>query len=459
MIKMDSSNHKKATVTMEFDRTLVHLMTGEIQVINELFFQHNIHAGVIPSDAHITPAFLAYRITLGNGVRVGRVTRLRNELIDALSRYRKQNIRVRLTEAPLLLEVPHPDPKPIRFLDADYLLPPHCLLVGESYRDQRAERVVIDLQQTPHVLVAAATGEGKSVAMTVSLLSLCEQNGPESLVVHLIDLKNDDLVALKELPQVDTCAGSEEEALVTLARLDELKQARIAGADKSVRHVVFIDELAELVKNPTAMKLLESLLAMGRSLQINLVAATQHPLSSVIGSLLKANFTARLVGRVLSNDASKVAAGIPQLGAEFLPGKGSFLLVEGGRILRLQAYYIEPDEVTAVVSALRQRYGLADEERAAGALLNAQLDQYQRLKRMGAQASESYTADVLDYAARPAVVEVFDRYYDRERGEMRYGWQAALVRTLFGYEANRGGWNRKKAFDVVGYLKNNPPTT
>ena len=62
-----------------------------------------------------------------------------------------------------------------------------------------------------------------------------------------------------------------------------------------------------------------------------------------------ANFMARLVGRVLSNDAAKVAAGIPKLGAEFLPGKGSFLLVEGGRILRLQGYYIAPDEASAVV--------------------------------------------------------------------------------------------------------------
>ena len=163
------------------------------------------------------------------------------------------------------------------------------------------------------------------------------------------------------------------------------------------------------------------------------------------------------MGRVLSNDASKVAAGIPQLGAEFLPGKGSFLLVEGGRILRLQAYYIEPDEVTAVVGALRQRYGMVDGDKTAGAMLSAQLDQYQRLKRLGAQATENFTADVLEYAARPEVIEIFDRYYDRERGEMRYGWQAAMVRTMFGYEANRGGWNRKKAFDVVSYLRSNPP--
>lgn len=413
---------------------------------------------MLPADAQITPTFLTYRITLGQGVRVGRVTHLRNELTDALSRYRKHNIRVRMTDAPLLLEVPHPDPKPIRYLDAEYLLRPHCLLAGESYTDQSIQQVVLDFQQTPHVLIAAATGEGKSLCMTVGLLSLCEHNGPESLVVHLIDLKNDDLVALQGLPQVDTCAGTEEAALATLAKLDELKQARIAGADKTVRHVVFIDELAEVVRNPTAMKLLESLLAMGRSLNINVVAATQHPLASVIGSLLKANFTARLVGRVLSNDAAKVAAGIPKLGAEFLPGKGSFLLVEGGRILRLQGYYLTSEEVTAVVGALCQRYGRDGAEKMAGAMLNGQLDQYQRLKRLGTQAQATYAPDVLEYAKRQEVIEVFARYYDRENGELRYGWQAAMVRKLFGHHANRGGWNRQKALDVVAYLRSNPPS-
>lgn len=444
---------------MEYDRALVGLMTGEINVINEVLFQHGVHAGVLPADAHITPTFLTYRLTLGRGVRVGRVTHLRNELTDALSRYRKHTLSLRLTEAPLLLEVPHPDPKPIRYLDADYLLRPHCLLAGESYTDQSTQQVVIDLQQTPHVLIAAATGEGKSLCMTVGLLSLCEHNGPESLVVHLIDLKNDDLVALQGLPQVDTCAGTEEAALATLAKLDELKQARIAGADKRVRHVVFIDELAEVVRNATAMKLLESLLAMGRSLNINVVAATQHPLASVIGSLLKANFTARLVGRVLSNDAAKVAAGIPKLGAEYLPGKGSFLLVEGGRILRLQGYYLTDEEVAAVVAALRTRYGVEGTDKVVGGMINGQLDQYQRLRRLGMQAEKAYAPDVLAYAKRGEVIDSFERYYDCDRGELRYGWQAAMVRTLFGQHANRGGWNRQKALDVVAYLRSNPPVS
>jgi len=63
---------------------------------------------------------------------------------------------------------------------------------------------------------------------------------------------------------------------------------------------------------------------------------------------------------------------------------------------------------------------------------------------------------VVAYAARPEVLEVFERYYDRSSGELRYGWQASLVRTLFGSQANRGGWNRQKALAVATYLRTQP---
>ena len=86
------------------------------------------------------------------------------------------------------------------------------------------------------------------------------------------------------------------------------------------------------------------------------------------------------------------------------------------------------------------------------------IPQYQRLKRMGEQTSDGYTPDVVAYAARPKVLEVFARYYDRESGELRYGWQASLVRTLFGPQANRGGWNRQKALAVAAYLRNQLPS-
>lgn len=59
---------------------------------------------------------------------------------------------------------------------------------------------------------------------------------------------------------------------------------------------------------------------------------------------------------------------------------------------------------------------------------------------------------------REEVSDLFNRDDDRESGELRYGWQAAIVHTLFGQNANRGGWNRQKALDVVAYLRNNPLT-
>ena len=443
---------------MKFDRALVRVMTGEINTINELLADHRVNAGVVPADAHITPAWLQYRITLGKGVRVSRVVKLRHELSEVVSRYRKRTTQVRLMEVPLLLEVPHPDPKPLQFAEAEYRLPPHAMLVGESYEDQATQHQVIDFTQTPHVLIAATTGEGKSVLMTGGILSLAEHNAPETLVLHLIDLKNDDLMTLQELPQVDRCAGDEATALEILQKLNQLKVARIKGADKSVRHVVCIDELAELARNQKATQLLESLLAMGRSLNINIVGATQHPLSSVIGSLIKANFTARLVGRVLNNDASKVASGLPKLGAELLPGKGSFILVDGSRIVRVQAYLVSQADAQEVVLGVRNRYLGEGEGTAAGAMLSRQLAESARLEKLGQQAGGAYAADVLEYASRPEVVDVFARYYDTDTGEMRYGWQAQLVKTIFGANANRGGWNRAKVLAVVAYLRNYPPS-
>ena len=91
-------------------------------------------------------------------------------------------------------------------------------------------------------------------------------------------------------------------------------------------------------------------------------------------------------------------------------------------------------------------------------MLNQHPDQYQRLRRLGEQTPDGYAPDVVADAARPEVMEVFERYYDRASGELRYGWQASLVGTIFGPQANRGGWNREKALAVMAYLRNHPPS-
>jgi DNA segregation ATPase FtsK/SpoIIIE-like protein len=111
--------------------------------------------------------------------------------------------------------------------------------------------------------------------------------------------------------------------------------------------VLVIDELAELSR----LKLnryLASILAIGRSKAINVIAATQHPLANVVGgSTAKANFTERLVGRMLCADDAKVAAGMSGSGAEYLPGRGSFLRINGAEARRFQAYWADDFDARA----------------------------------------------------------------------------------------------------------------
>jgi hypothetical protein len=80
------------------------------------------------------------------------------------------------------------------------------------------------------------------------------------------------------------------------------------------------------------------------------------------------------------------------------------------------------------------------------------------MTRLTVQTTDGYAPDVLAYAARPEVLAGKARYYDCASGELRYGWQASLVRTLFGPQANRRGWNREKALAVAAYLRTQPPS-
>ena len=268
---------------------------------------------------------------------------MKHELIDRLSRSRRQTVDIRINEAPLVLEVPHPAPEIIRYTDGHLIAPKHSMVIGQSYENLRTEDVYIDLHKKPHTLIAAETGGGKSVLMTGAILSLAENNHPDDLVIHLIDFKNDNLLPLKRLPHVDGYAYEAEAATQMLTKLQKIMELRIAGHDTSTtKHLLCVDEILEAVKHyPQIKAIIERFTALGRSNGLHVFAATQHPLASEIGSIIKANFTTRVVGKVTSSEASKLASGIPKVGAESLPGDGSFILVDGGKKTRTQSYFVE----------------------------------------------------------------------------------------------------------------------
>jgi S-DNA-T family DNA segregation ATPase FtsK/SpoIIIE len=121
--------------------------------------------------------------------------------------------------------------------------------------------------------------------------------------------------------------------------------------------VLVIDELADLlmVGGKPIQHTLTRLTQRGREAGIHVIAATQKPTSAVLGPLVKANFPVRLVGRVTSAEDARTASGWSGTGAERLQGRGDFLAVAEGRVIRFQAAHVSSEEIRAVVSHLAQR--------------------------------------------------------------------------------------------------------
>jgi len=119
---------------------------------------------------------------------------------------------------------------------------------------------------------------------------------------------------------------------------------------------VAVDELAELLVTggPEVGDLLQRLTQRGREAGVHVVAATQRPSAALVGGMMKANFPVRLVGSVVSAEDARVAAGVSGTEAERLLGRGDFLLVAKGEVIRFQAAYAGAGEVGGIVGRIRE---------------------------------------------------------------------------------------------------------
>jgi S-DNA-T family DNA segregation ATPase FtsK/SpoIIIE len=122
------------------------------------------------------------------------------------------------------------------------------------------------------------------------------------------------------------------------------------------RIIIAIDELADLIQvgGKPVVDALQRLTQRGREAGLHVVAATQRPASTLVGGLVKANFPVRLVGSVVSAEDAKVASGIAGSSAERLLGRGDFILVAKGQVIRFQSAYADNREIASVVAQVRQ---------------------------------------------------------------------------------------------------------
>jgi S-DNA-T family DNA segregation ATPase FtsK/SpoIIIE len=253
-------------------------------------------------------------------------------------------------------------------------------------RDVSGQPVIADLSRMPHLLIAGATGSGKSVCITSIAACLAMNNAPEDLRLVMIDSKMVELIRYNGLPHllgkvetdINRIMGVLRWVVVEMEHRYRLLEgarardidvynrraaSRKEGSRALPRIVVMIDELADLMMNAADQTEhnLVRLAQMARATGIHLVVATQRPSTDVVTGLIKANFPARISFAVSSGVDSRVILDSP--GAETLLGRGDMLFQnpEVGNPLRAQGVYVTDQEIERIIS-FWQKMSAAEKE-------------------------------------------------------------------------------------------------
>lgn len=333
--------------------------------------EDNIHI-----DANLGPTVTQYTFTPPSGVKLKNITALENDIALKL---KAESIRI---EAPIPgkdkvgIEIPNKKRAIVRLKEVVLSEPfkliksPLRLALGKNVNN---EYVTADLKKMPHLLIAGATGSGKSVCMNTILTCLLYQNAPEDLRFILIDPKRVELNAYRGIPHLLTPVITDPDKAILALRWavaemnHRYKQLESAGEvniesynkkkpeEKIPYIVVVIDELADLMM--VASKEIEASICriaqMARAVGIHLIVATQRPSVDVITGLIKANIPARIAFTVSSGIDSRTI--LNRQGAESLLGAGDMLYQDPNnvRLIRIQGIYVSPDEVKAITNEIK----------------------------------------------------------------------------------------------------------
>lgn len=333
--------------------------------------------------AVVGPSITLYKLLPASGVKVSSIVNLKDDLALALSCAAVMVYHIP-NDNKIGVEVPNRSPQVVTarevfeseiFTKCNYELPV-CLgkLVDGKVK-------LIDLSVAPHLLIAGATGKGKSVGINMLIASLLFKKHPESLKFVMIDPKRVELSVFENIHRqfllnvtddtnsIITDVTLAQEALEKLClimdeRYDILKKNSVrniieynAKAKKKLQYiVVVIDELADLIM--VAGKGIEAplcrLAQLARAIGIHLIVATQRPSSKIITGDIKTNFPSRLSFQVSSGIDSKII--IDTVGAENLIGRGDSLFSEsGGKLERIQCAFIDTKEVNRLVDFISKQ--------------------------------------------------------------------------------------------------------
>lgn len=321
--------------------------------IEMVLYSHKVAGRVL--GGVVTPRWVRFEVMPGLGAKISSVVRLSEEIALRLG---SAGVRVRRQGGTLRVEVPREDGQAVRLLPLAARLeevPRQAAVLG---LDEDGVPMLLRLPspEVGHVLVSGTTGSGKTALLRSMVVSLALHNRQGEVQLVVIDPKGRGYEALRGLPHL-MCPVVREvnEAAYVLNELVRLMLERDREGAREPRVMVVIDELADLVMSGGrgVARSITRLTQRGREAGLHVMAGTQKPTVDAIGSLAKSNFPVRLVGSVGSAEDAKVASGLPGTGAEKLLGRGDFLLVVKGEVVRFQAAYVGEREIEAIVGQLR----------------------------------------------------------------------------------------------------------
>ncbi|WP_080779066.1 FtsK/SpoIIIE family DNA translocase [Chryseobacterium phocaeense] len=357
----------------------------------------NFNVGISEIKATIGPTVTLYEIVPEAGIRVSAIKKLQDDIALNLSALGIRIIAPMPGKGTIGIEVPRKNPTMVsmrsviashKFQNTDMDLP---VVFGKTISN---EVFMADLAKMPHLLMAGATGQGKSVGINAILTSLLYKKHPSELKFVMVDPKKVELSLyskierhyLAKLPDADEAIITDTNKVINTlnslciemdTRYDLLKNAfcknlkeynkkfseRKLNPENGHRFlpyiVLVVDEFADLIM--TAGKEVELPIArlaqLARAVGIHLIVATQRPSVNVITGMIKANFPARAAFRVISSVDSRTILDSP--GADQLIGKGDMLYFNGNEILRLQCAFVDTPEVERLAEYIGEQKGYA----------------------------------------------------------------------------------------------------
>ena len=323
------------------------LLNFQADRIERVLASHRVPARV--QGGQVSARTVRFMVSPAIGARIATVRNLSEELALALG---AADVRVGREGASLTVEMPRSDAEPVRLatlMRGLAHIPPLTACLGMS-EDGRPLLLRLPSPDVAHVLVAGTTGSGKTELMRSLILSLALTNRQSKLQIALIDPKGRGFGPLAGLPHViNAVASGRDEVAALLQKLVAEMERRDRDNISSPHIVVAVDEVLDLLTADGSQHAgpdgdiaaaLTRIGQRGREAGLHLVVGAQKPSSEVMGSLLKANFPTRLVGRVASADDARVATGQSGSGAEKLAGRGDFIAVASGQVVRFQAAWV-----------------------------------------------------------------------------------------------------------------------